>query len=103
MTGTVALRTDGGRLLTEIADARGKVREYAVEPLPPSFPRRAGWRLVRTDTGEAHAVGRSGLAPWSCSCRGFAFRGGSCKHVSHVERLSAVLAAVAEHREPVNP
>jgi hypothetical protein len=72
----------GGRLLCEIADAKGEVHLYAVEPHPGSC-----WSctVTREDTGAAYVVERRGEDAWRCGCPDWKYRGfrlpEACKHV----------------------
>jgi hypothetical protein len=86
---TVAISADSGAACVELADHRGEVFVYDVNPVDPVD----GWQswsvARRAEEGEeptkdhSHTVGtREGK--WKCSCRDFYYRGRlrPCKHIA---------------------
>lgn len=91
------LHIRNGKLGTEIADAAGEFRDYALRRLGPGV-----YRVTREDTGADYCVQHT-LRGWVCSCDAYKYRNarnrktypGTCKHCVAVAEIDQVLQALA--------
>lgn len=89
------LHVHDGAVSVEIADPKGEVRLYGVEPVDPaSVGPWCRWavRLARVDTGKVYLVTLNARGGLACECPAFKFgRGHPCKHTGEIGKVIEVL------------